>query len=113
MELRTLRRRVRKNSSNKIDLPPDSDPDCPATDDLPTGSFAVTPRQGWYLPLKAAVEFLPTCVLLILTSPILLLAAILVKLTSRGPAIYKQTRVGKDGRLYTIFKLRTMRHDCE
>ena len=45
--------------------------------------------------------------------PLLLLAGILVKLTSRGPMIYRQTRVGLGGRPYTLYKLRTMRTDAE
>jgi lipopolysaccharide/colanic/teichoic acid biosynthesis glycosyltransferase len=45
--------------------------------------------------------------------PIVLFAALLVKLTSRGPAFYSQTRVGKNGKLFTILKLRTMIDNCE
>ena len=56
---------------------------------------------------------LPALVLLILTATIVLLAAIAVKLTSRGPIIYCQTRTGKDGKPYTIYKIRTMTHNCE
>ena len=40
-------------------------------------------------------------------------AMLLVRLTSRGPAIYTQTRVGYGGREFTIYKIRTMIHDCE
>jgi lipopolysaccharide/colanic/teichoic acid biosynthesis glycosyltransferase len=39
--------------------------------------------------------------------------ALLVKLTSRGPAIYSQTRVGRGGRPFRIYKFRTMWHECE
>jgi lipopolysaccharide/colanic/teichoic acid biosynthesis glycosyltransferase len=45
--------------------------------------------------------------------PIVLLTALIVKLTSRGPAFYTQTRVGQNGRLFTICKVRTMVHNCE
>ena len=45
--------------------------------------------------------------------PIILLAALVVKWTSRGPAFYSQTRVGKDGKHFTIYKLRTMIDNCE
>jgi lipopolysaccharide/colanic/teichoic acid biosynthesis glycosyltransferase len=62
---------------------------------------------------KAIVDFLVAAVMLIVASPLILLAALLVKLTSRGPAFYLQTRLGQHGRLYTIYKLRTMTHDCE
>src|SRR5439155_12868491 len=42
-----------------------------------------------------------------------LLSMLLVKLTSRGPALYTQTRLGRNGRPFTIYKLRTMQHRCE
>ena len=45
--------------------------------------------------------------------PLVLLAGALVKLTSPGPAIYRQRRVGRCGRPYTLYKLRTMRSDAE
>jgi lipopolysaccharide/colanic/teichoic acid biosynthesis glycosyltransferase len=46
--------------------------------------------------------------LLILTSPVMIAAAILVRLTSAGPALLAQTRVGADGKEYTLYKFRTM-----
>jgi lipopolysaccharide/colanic/teichoic acid biosynthesis glycosyltransferase len=52
-------------------------------------------------------------VLLFLTSPLLVLIAILIKLTSRGPIIYSQVRAGQGGRPFRIYKLRTMAHNCE
>jgi lipopolysaccharide/colanic/teichoic acid biosynthesis glycosyltransferase len=52
-------------------------------------------------------------VLLILTAPLILLAALLVKLTSRGPVFYSQIRLGRGGRPYRIYKIRTMTHNCE
>jgi lipopolysaccharide/colanic/teichoic acid biosynthesis glycosyltransferase len=51
--------------------------------------------------------------LLIATAPLVLVAAVLVKLTSRGPVFYSQTRLGRNGRPYAIWKLRTMLHNCE
>jgi len=52
-------------------------------------------------------------VLLALAAPVIVLTALLVKLTSKGPAFYTQTRLGRFGRPYTIFKIRTMTHNCE
>jgi lipopolysaccharide/colanic/teichoic acid biosynthesis glycosyltransferase len=52
-------------------------------------------------------------VLVVLFLPIILFTAILIRLTSRGPAFYLQTRVGKGGRLFKIYKLRTMYHNVE
>lgn len=45
--------------------------------------------------------------------PLLIFSAIVIKLTSRGPVIYRQSRVGKDGNIFQIYKLRTMRIDAE
>jgi len=45
---------------------------------------------------------------LVLLSPVLLLAAVAIKLGSRGPVVYRQRRVGKDGREFELLKLRTM-----
>lgn len=66
-----------------------------------------------YARLKTAGDFVFALVLLIVISPLLLLATLLVKLTSRGPVLYCQTRVGHKGAPFTIYKLRTMRHRCE
>jgi lipopolysaccharide/colanic/teichoic acid biosynthesis glycosyltransferase len=72
-----------------------------------------TSRQFWNRVGKPAAESCMACVLLVLTAPLILLAAALVRLTSRGPAFYSQQRLGRHGRVFTIYKLRTMIHDCE
>jgi lipopolysaccharide/colanic/teichoic acid biosynthesis glycosyltransferase len=46
---------------------------------------------------------------LALSAPLILIAAVAIKLDSRGPVIYRQRRVGKDGRQFEVYKLRTMR----
>jgi lipopolysaccharide/colanic/teichoic acid biosynthesis glycosyltransferase len=69
--------------------------------------------NSWYLRCKGGLDVLAASILLVLTAPMIILAALLVRLTSRGPAFYTQTRVGHDGRLFTIFKIRTMVHNCE
>ena len=46
---------------------------------------------------------------LVLSAPLLLVAAVAIKLDSRGPVIYRQRRAGKDGRQFEVYKLRTMR----
>lgn len=66
-----------------------------------------------YRAAKPYVEWVVALVLLVLTGPVILLCAALVKLTSRGPAFYSQERVGKDGRIFKIIKLRTMLQDAE
>lgn len=71
------------------------------------------PRRAWYLPAKTVVEYLAALALAVPAVPVIVAAALLVKLTSRGPAFYTQTRVGRGGRTFTIYKLRTMVDKCE
>ncbi len=54
-----------------------------------------------------------SCALLIGLAPVLLLLALGVKLTSRGPVLYRQERMGLDGQRFRMLKLRTMRVDAE
>lgn len=65
---------------------------------------------GWVI---RTVEILIASVALILSLPLLLICAIFVKTSSRGPVIFTQTRVGKDGKIFRMYKLRTMRDNCE
>jgi lipopolysaccharide/colanic/teichoic acid biosynthesis glycosyltransferase len=73
----------------------------------------VEPLRRWYLPCKHALDFAAAVVLMPLVVPLIAVAALVVKLSSRGPVFYTQTRVGENGRLFTIFKIRTMIHNCE
>jgi lipopolysaccharide/colanic/teichoic acid biosynthesis glycosyltransferase len=66
-----------------------------------------------YAPWKAAVEYVLAVLLIALAGPLILAAMAVVKLTSPGPAIYRQTRLGRLGRPYTIYKIRTMVVDSE
>ena len=75
--------------------------------------YSLLRSQSIYLRCKPVVDCLFALVLLALTAPIILLAALIVRLTSRGPAFYSQTRLGRNSRPYTIYKIRTMAHDCE
>jgi sugar transferase (PEP-CTERM system associated) len=63
--------------------------------------------------LQRIFSFFCALVGLVLSLPLLLLAAVAVKLNSRGPLIYKQERVGRNGKSFTIYKLRSMRVDAE
>lgn len=65
------------------------------------------------LALKASFDYTVSALLLLLTAPLMAVCALLVRLTSRGPAFYSQQRVGQFGRVFTIYKLRTMFHHCE
>jgi len=81
---------------------------------LPVGREPVRPlRHRWYLSCKRLADFVLAALLTVPAVPLIFLAALLVKLTSRGPALYTQTRVGENGRLFTIWKIRSMVHNCE
>jgi len=70
-----------------------------------------TPATGSILRVswpKAIIDYLSAILLLIPAAPLMLISMIVVRLTSRGPVIYTQTRLGHGGRPYTIFKIRTM-----
>lgn len=78
-----------------------------------TVSLATGPREARLAWVTQRLLEVPTAlVALILTSPIMLLLAILVRLDSPGPAIFRQLRVGKDGKLFWFYKFRTLFADA-
>lgn len=91
-----------------------------------TGKIALeTLRPSWFIfspgfrktPLlllgKRAIDVAVALVGLAISTPFVLAGAALIKLTSPGSAFYRQERVGLNGRMFTIYKLRTMRSDAE
>lgn len=69
--------------------------------------FSSKKAQG-YLIAKRITDLLLSSIALIILSPILLIVAIAIKIDSKGPIIFKQDRVGKDGRIFGMYKLRSM-----
>ena len=67
----------------------------------------------WNRTAKRAEDTIGALVGLALTVPIMALAALLIKITSRGPVFYRQERCGKTGSVFALVKLRTMRTDAE
>ncbi|KJJ85580.1 exopolysaccharide biosynthesis polyprenyl glycosylphosphotransferase [Candidatus Omnitrophus magneticus] len=63
--------------------------------------------------LIRAVDVIVSLSLLIVFAPICLIIAIIIKITSKGPVIYKQNRLGLHGKVFTIYKFRTMREGAE
>jgi lipopolysaccharide/colanic/teichoic acid biosynthesis glycosyltransferase len=59
------------------------------------------------------LDLVGSLTILILALPVMILAALLIKMTSAGPVFYKQERVGQGGRLFTLCKFRTMINDAE
>jgi len=72
-----------------------------------------SPLHGWSQVTKRVFDLVFSCALLIGLAPVLLLLALGVKLTSRGPVLYRQERMGLDGQRFRMLKLRTMRVDAE
>ncbi len=68
---------------------------------------------AWQFSLKRAMDILFSLLALVLLSPVLLVFAILVKLSSPGPVLFSQERIGKYGRPFRIHKFRTMYTDAE
>jgi len=78
----------------------------------PLLTFSATPEDESLL-LKRAFDFTMALVALVVLSPLLLVLALLVKLTSHGPILFSQTRCGLGGRRFTLYKFRSMRADAD
>ncbi|MDD5174097.1 MAG: sugar transferase [Candidatus Omnitrophica bacterium] len=77
------------------------------------GPTTFTKSASWYWGLKRILDILFSLLILIITSPLLIATAIAIKITSPGPVIYLQKRVGLNGAKFTMLKFRTMRADAE
>jgi len=69
--------------------------------------------SGFHRVIKEVFDRGASALALVVLSPLLVAVAIVIRLTSRGPAMFRQTRVGRDGHHFTIRKFRTMRHGAE
>jgi len=95
--------------------PPSADPFAKTH---PTAFSPFTPKRSASrlraeFALKGLVDRTLAALLLLISCPIILVGLVLVKLTSSGPGFYSQRRVGQFGRVFTIWKIRTMYHNCE
>ena len=75
--------------------------------------FRTTPEVSWAFLVKGGIDLLGASVLLLLSSPLFLVAVLGIKLTSPGPIIFRQMRAGKHGQPFKMYKFRTMRTDAE
>jgi len=82
-------------------------------DGFPVISVDEPPLRGVMLFFKRMVDILISVIILVLLSPLWLLISLLIKLTSKGPALYHQERVVMDGRKFVMHKFRTMVTDAE
>ncbi len=87
-----------------------SDPlvDFQEIDGVLLASFSRDPRRFTYEWAKRIFDIIGTVALLVIGSPLFLLLGVLIKLDSKGPALFRQERVGLNGRRFRMFKFRTM-----
>jgi Undecaprenyl-phosphate glucose phosphotransferase len=82
-------------------------------DGLPVVSLLDTPLGGWNELVKRAVDFMLATSMLLVLSPLFVLIALVIKLSSRGPVFYRQERMSLDGRTFFVWKFRTMKVGAE
>lgn len=78
---------------------------------IPIIEFKGTPFDSWGFVIKRIIDLIFSIIAIILLSPIMIVVAIIIKATSKGPVIYKNTRIGNKGEFATL-KFRTMFIDC-
>lgn len=82
-------------------------------DGLPSVTYSTTPQDAAFLSLKRGMDIGGSVLGLICLSPVFCIIAVAVKLSSPGPVFFKQKRMGKNGRLFTLYKFRSMYIDAE
>ncbi len=80
---------------------------------MPLIHFQTPPGDQWELVVKRAIDVVVSAFLLLLFSPVLLVIAAAVMLDSVGPVIFRQRRMGLNGRIFYMYKFRSMRLDAE
>lgn len=82
-------------------------------DGLPIVSLRTSPLMGWNSVAKRGLDLVAGSLILVLAAPVMAVIALLVKLTDGGPVLYRQERMGLDGRVFQMLKFRSMRVDAE
>jgi lipopolysaccharide/colanic/teichoic acid biosynthesis glycosyltransferase len=82
-------------------------------DGTPLLTFSTTPGDDLALLAKRTLDIFLALLLIGVSILPMLLVALLIKLTSKGPVLFRQTRCGLNGRPFTLYKLRTMVQDAE
>ena len=81
--------------------------------DLPIINLQSSPLHGWDRVFKRVFDLLLGALIWTGVSPVMLVIGLLIKLTSKGPILYRQERVGMDGHPFQMLKFRTMNEDAE
>ncbi len=79
----------------------------------PKQSGPVAGAGRGYELAKRVLDITLAATVLVVSAPVLLVVAVLIRLTSRGPVLFRQTRVGRTGAPFLMLKFRTMRHGCD
>jgi exopolysaccharide biosynthesis polyprenyl glycosylphosphotransferase len=82
-------------------------------DGTPMLTVSATPRQPAALLLKSTIDLTASALAVVVLAPVFAAIAVLVKTTSPGPIFFRQTRVGLNGRTFTVYKFRSMYRDAE
>jgi exopolysaccharide biosynthesis polyprenyl glycosylphosphotransferase len=82
---------------------------CEELDGLPLLTLRRTDPKGWQFALKHALDVCAAAAALVALAPMLAVIALAIRLSSRGPVLYLQTRVGRDGQTFEMLKFRSMR----
>jgi Undecaprenyl-phosphate glucose phosphotransferase len=80
---------------------------------LPVITLQGSPLYGWNIVVKTVTDVVGATLALAVTAPLMVVIALAVKLTSKGPVFYRQERMGIDGRPFMMLKFRTMQIDHE
>ncbi len=80
---------------------------------VPVVTIRSGPEDGWPLVVKRVIDVIVSAAMLALLSPLLLLFAILIKLDSPGPVLFRQVRVGLNRRRFEVLKFRTMVNEAD
>jgi len=80
---------------------------------IPLVRVRASPQQGTARLEKRILDVVFSGIAMVLLAPVLLFVGLLIKTTSPGPVLYRQTRLGMDGREFSLVKFRTMRNDAE
>jgi exopolysaccharide biosynthesis polyprenyl glycosylphosphotransferase len=75
--------------------------------------FRSTPEASWQALVKQVIDFIWALLLLLGFSPVMLISALLIRVTSRGPIFFRQQRAGLNGHPFTMLKFRSMVTDAE
>ncbi len=80
---------------------------------MPIISLRDTPLYGWNLVVKRVADIVLSLAVIFAVLPLMLVISILVKVTSEGPVLYRQERMGLDGKIFNMLKFRTMATQAE